>query len=201
MIQTKSFIYIGLLSILIGNTTYSQTAKIKVDLPYLAPCLIINEVPQDYRVPYEKIDLLLFENDSLFSDVSFIEVNNKNFPIPDNCLSKPLFRIELLDHADCVYLLNANKKVLAACYPNESNYEIQWFTDGKNSMLKQWEMVTININYDFDESMENIYISYEEVILERRIDRNGNPEDFELRISYLDKNGDGIIERKISKQN
>ncbi len=49
--------------------------------------------------------------------------------------------------------------------------------------------------------MENIYISYKEIVLERRIDRTGSPEDFELNISYIDEDSDGIIERKIYKSN
>ena len=59
--------------------------------------------------------------------------------------------------------------------------------------------MTVNINYDFDESMENMYISYDDIVLERLIDKDGNTEDFKLSISYIDEDSDGFIERRISK--
>ncbi len=201
MIQTKSFIYICLLFMFFGNTSYAQPRPSKVYMHYREPALVINEIPKNYRVPYEELDVFLFETDSLFSSVRKIKVNNKVYPIHEYFLLEPIVRIELLDDTKCFYLLDYNKKVVAACYPEESSYEIQWFSNGLNSAIKQWEEVSVNINYDFDESMENTFISYEKIVLERRIDKDKNPEDFELSINYIDKDGDGIIERKKYKTN
>ena len=64
-------------------------------------------------------------------------------------------------------------------------------------MIKQWEMVTINLEYIEDEEQGVIYSSYAKTVLIRRIDRSGLPEDFELRINYWDKDLDGVIEEKV----
>ena len=178
--------------------TLAQTNKRKVRFPYLEACLTINEIPCDARVPYDLTDILLFENDSLFQKVRWLEINTDTFALPQDCLTQPLLRIELLDDARCIYFLDANKKVLAACYPDETHFEMQWFTNGKNSMLKQWEMVTINLEYIEDPEQELIYLSYDETVLVRRIDRSGFPEDFELTITYEDKDSDGHIEKVIA---
>lgn len=201
MISTKSFIYLGLLFMLFGNISYSQAKQNKVYIPYREAALVIDEIPKDDRVPYEEVDIFLFEVDRLFEDVHYIKVNNVTYFIPENYLSEDMIHIELLDHTKCLYLLDYDKKVKGACYPNEYGYDLQWFTNGLNSAIKQSETMTVNINYYFDESMENMYISYDDIVLERLIDKDGNPEDFELSISYLDEDSDGIIESKISKTN
>lgn len=199
MIQLKSFIYICLLFMFFGNTACSQPRPTKVYMHYYKPALVINEIPKDDRVPYEELDVFLFETDRLFSSVRKIKVNNKVYPIHKYFLLEPIVRIELLDDTKCFYLLDYHKKVVAACYPNESSYEVHWFTDGENSAIKQKETITVHINYDYNESMENMYISYDEIVLERHFDKDKNPDDFELY--YIDEDSDGIIEKKKYKTN
>ncbi len=152
MIQTKSFIYICLL-FLLGSTAYSQSKLKKVYMPYREAAVVIDEIPKDDRVSYEEVDILLFETDRLFQGIRYVKVNNVCYYIPEHFLCRDMIRFELLDHAKCLYLLDYGKKVKAVCYPNETNFEVQWFTDGINSALLQWEMNTININRDYDETM------------------------------------------------
>jgi len=188
-----------ILALLFLSTTLSlaQIHKQKVRFPYYEACLNIDEIHLDPRVPYDITDILMFENDSLFQKVRWLEVNTDTFALPQACLTKPLVRIELLDHSECIYLLDVNKKTLAACYPDETHFEVQWLVNGKNSRLKQWEMVSINLEYIEDEEQGVIYSSYAKTVLIRRIDRSGLPEDFELRINYWDKDLDGVIEEKV----
>jgi hypothetical protein len=194
----KNYFFIFLL---FSTLTSAQNKKKAIHFPYLETCLIINEIPKDDRVPYEEVDIFLFEVDKLFEGVRYIKVNKVTYFIPENYLSEDMIRIELLDHTKCLYLLDYDKKVKGACYPNEYGYDLQWFTNGLNSAIKQSETMTVNIDYYFDESMENMYIGYDDIVLERLIDKDGNPDDFELSISYLDEDSDGFIERKISKTN
>ncbi len=194
-----NYIVVPFIYILFTITLNGQTKKHKVYFPYTDTCLTVKENKLDANTSSSEINILIFENDSLFATVNYIETNIDTISILQECQKKPFIQILLLGNIECVYFLDANKKALAACYPDGTNYEMQWFYDGKDSMLKQWEMVTINAN--FNESLSSSDIEYNKEVLVRRIDRNGNPEDFELTIIYFDKNRDGIIEKVVQTMN
>ncbi len=166
----------------------------EVNFPYYDACLTIDEVPCDPRVPYDNTDFLLFENDSLFSKVRYIEVGTHTIQIPKHCFQKNLVRIELKDHEKCIYLLDEQQNALASVYPNEKSYEIIWFSDSKKFKVKQREIVEFNIEIFTNETETKFYYSYNENVFIRRIERLNSNKSFQLKLTYLDKDEDGIIE-------
>ena len=166
----------------------------KVNFPTYEACLSIDLVPNDPRIPFAIPDILMFENDTLFSNVRWLEIGSNLFAIPLDCLTHPLLQFELMDGAKCVYLLDTNKCALAACYPNESSFKIQWFANGKNSQVIQHEKVIVGIEYLQDMQQEHLMVTYDNPIMVRHIGRTGKPDEFELQITYSDENGVGESE-------
>jgi hypothetical protein len=189
------------LFLLLGSnqTISSQKHKRNVDMPYIEPHHIIGDKSAE-REPY----ILLFENDSLFQKVRSLGFENRFVSFSDDNKDNTIIRIDLYDFVKHFYLHNKEGKIVGSVFPNETGYELQWFTKGKNSMLKQWEMVDIHIKLldSFDENGEflRFYEVIEEKVMTRRIDRIGAPEDFELTITYLDKDTDGVIDKIINMQ-
>lgn len=184
--MVRTLIIITLVALNAIQTANKATSRVK--LHYMHTNVTIKLNPSNNSLQ----NVLLLENDSLFREVHYVKCNNRLFELAKNKTS--FIRIDLYHSVSSFNLENKDHSVLATIYPAINGYEIQWFKNGFNSGLKQWEMVTINANINSDTGKTY----FEKEIMNRAIDRDNIPEDFELEIKYRDKNLDGFIDTKIT---
>lgn len=182
-------------------STYSQTTKQKVQYSYQNYCAEIDIFEER---DYEMATIHLFENDSLFQKVRKIKINDQYFPLATECSNEKISPLVIYGEVSEFSLTDSNNTVLANCFTDGNNYELQWLSPLPNdNSIIQWEMVQVNMytNYNIEDDVPNYGFSANEdesSLFTRSIDKTCNPEDFELTIEYFDKNNDGIIDKIVS---